>query len=139
MKVGKFIQYNLISIFLSLGIIALSISPKPNVGVSSYMFGFLETDKFGHAVCYALLTFMTAIGLNKQNSFVKLHAHAQLVSILYALSLGLCMELIQQLLPHRQFDLLDMLANLIGVIIGLAIFRYIYSGIDTVNNKELKN
>jgi len=42
-------------------------------------------------------------------------------SLLYCLLLGLLIELFQGLLPHRTASVTDMLANTVGVIIGIGI------------------
>jgi len=77
---------------------------------------FSFQDKIIHALIYFLLAFLAV------NTFWrKKIANPKICSFFYAFSLGLFMELVQHFLPYRSFELGDILANLLGSLLGVLV------------------
>ncbi len=78
--------------------------------------------------CFA---FQLMIGLKKQYTFKRLRYKAVPFTIVFSICYGFLMELLQGLiLPDRTFDMLDALANTIGVLVGWILFECIFFKID---------
>lgn len=68
-------------------------------------------DKINHAVAYGFL--MLWFGQIFHSKLSRLYLAMAFIS------LGMAMEIAQGALPHRWFDLMDGLANTVGVVLGL--------------------
>ena len=83
-------------------------------------------DKVGHLVFYGILTFLIAYGFYKvKNQFInkKMLFNALIISAVY----GISMEIMQySFFPNRYFEILDIIANISGSIVGILFFKYIY-------------
>ncbi len=82
----------------------------------------MTPDKFGHAAVYGIFTLLLFksgqffFETTRKNSFF-----AAGIAILY----GIGMELVQYaFFPHRYFEYLDIVANIIGVLIALRLIYY---------------
>ena len=69
----------------------------------------LISDKLVHLIGYCLLFVSCEIAYPKRNIWAKL---------LFVLSFSILIEIIQYFLPYREFSLLDIVANLVGVGLG---------------------
>ena len=90
-------------------IVWLSLTPSP----PEIDFGIDESDKLEHLLAYAPLMFW----------FCLLYARTQ-TRIAYALlwiAMGVSLEYIQGQLGYRTFEVEDMIANAIGVLLGWAL------------------
>jgi len=71
------------------------------------------------------------IGLKKQYTFKRLRYKAVPFTIVFSVCYGLLMELLQGLIsPDRAFDVLDAVANTVGVFAGWFMFEWIFFKID---------
>lgn len=82
-----------------------------------------EPDKLAHAIVYAVLTTGVAktlfiSGFTSKKSVVR--------SSMYCISYSFIIECIQRLLPSRTFDLLDLLANCTGVLLGVCCILFVF-------------
>lgn len=78
-------------------------------------------DKLSHLAAYAILSFLLMHALN--NDLENLQWKK---SLMIAAFYGLCMEFIQYLFyTDRHFDILDIIANIIGAILGIIIYKKI--------------
>jgi VanZ family protein len=94
--------------------------------------GQLHLDKFVHTILFGLFTFCLMIGFTKQHQFSFLSSHVVIVSFFFTALYGLFIELFQEfVLNDRAFELLDIAADIIGVLIGYLCFL-------TVMGKKLK-
>ena len=99
-------------------ILVASLLPKGVVNRSSLL-DIPHLDKLSHVVMYALFVFLWSKLLSFKTSRVKSARTAFYISIL----LGLLMEFLQFGMDMgRHFDILDIIANIIGSIIGLTAF-----------------
>ncbi len=101
-----------------LSLLPASFFPEAETGVA---------DKVIHALFYLVLTVLLIAGNIRQTQFEKLRnapvAGAFLISVAY----GGLIELLQDLPAiERNGDWQDMLANMIGTILGYFFFRYLY-------------
>ena len=88
-------------------IVWLSLTPSPPDA------GFEQADKVGHLLAYGLL--MAWFGLLHARASVRL-AHA-----LAFAAMGIGLEVAQGQLGYRSYEVADMLANALGVILGWAV------------------
>jgi len=102
----------------------LFLSSKAGIDLPESWMDFIAMDKLGHAVVYGALTYLLLRGFKKEDrtGFAGNTAvSALIISIVY----GISMELMQYLFfPGRFFEVYDIIANIIGSIIGRYIFKY---------------
>lgn len=117
-----FLRHNIFTLFfLSLILVGCllpgGILPKVNTE---------HLDKVIHISLFFLFSFSAILGLIKQNQFPRLHFDAVKYVIGFSISLTIITEVIQHLfIPRRSFDLFDILADLIGIIIAFAFFMVV--------------
>ncbi len=99
-------------------ILVASLIPKGAVNDSGLL-DIPHLDKLSHVVMYTIFVFLWSKLLSYKTSRVKGARTAFYVSI----ALGLLMEICQyEMDMGRHFDILDIIANIIGSIIGLTAF-----------------
>jgi VanZ family protein len=90
-------------------------------------FHFEGVDKIAHFVMYSLLSLFWAIGLKRQNIYISLRRNAFKIVVFGGFFLSLVIEVIQELgILTRHFEVLDLIANGIGCIFGIVLFKIIY-------------
>ena len=108
------------------GLIILYLSSDPGIQLPSSFWDFLAVDKLGHLVFYGILTYLIGLGFYKRkNQFFdkKMSFIALIISATY----GIAMEIMQySFFPNRYFEILDIIANISGSIVGILFFKYIY-------------
>ena len=101
----------------------LPSSSLPAVSVWA-LFSF---DSFAHAFLFSILTFLMIVGLAKQFSFLRLKHSPIRYSLFISTMFGIFIELMQHyLILGRQGDIIDVLANTIGCLLGIVLFKWIY-------------
>lgn len=121
-----FLRHNILWIIWSLVIIGLCITPGKELPRFEWNH-FLTLDKLAHVFVYALLVVLMMTGFNKQLKYDFLRERATFIVVPYAVFLGLLLEFIQHfLIADRTFEWSDVLANSIGVAIGLYAFYLVY-------------
>ena len=106
------ILYRVTFIFSLILIMYFSILPAssiPNIAALSFL-----TDKMIHALIFLYLSYM---GLKSYFDISKL----VLLGLIF--SFGLVIEIIHFYHPYRFFEIPDLIANLIGILLALAIFN----------------
>ena len=84
-------------------------------------FYFFSQDKILHLSCYFVLQLLWSYGLNKITKW------PLLISLVITIGVGTLMEVCQYLFfEGRLFEFLDIIANIIGSIIGLIAFYKIF-------------
>ena len=84
-------------------------------------------DSFAHAFLFAVLTYLMIVGLKKQYTYPKLKHYAIRTALLISSMFGVCIELLQHhFISGRQGDIIDVLSNTIGCLLGIVIFKWIY-------------
>lgn len=87
-------------------------------------FNMLSVDKVGHLTFYSILTMLLIFGVARQQQWLKTKLGLLVLMAIIASAYGISLEYVQALLPHRSFDTADMLANELGVVLGLLIYRF---------------
>ncbi|HZH86965.1 MAG TPA: VanZ family protein [Brumimicrobium sp.] len=106
-------------------VVVISLVPSSNVNLREFQFE--GVDKIAHFVMYTLLSLFWAIGLKRQNIYIGLRRQAFRICIFGGFTLSLIIELIQEfVILTRNFEVLDLIANGIGCIFGVVLFKIIY-------------
>ncbi|MBC5993812.1 VanZ family protein [Pontibacter cellulosilyticus] len=101
----------------------LPSSSMPSLSVWE-LFSF---DSFAHAFLFGILTFLMIVGLTKQFSYLKLRHFAIRASLFISFMFGVFVELMQHFFIYgRQGDIMDVLANTIGCLLGIVLFKWVY-------------
>ena len=105
----------IVALFVGALIPGLGIS-RADIGSFSFRADYL---------CHALAFFgiVSIFSVARQNQVVIFKRFAWMKLILLCLVLGVAIESIQHFIPGRTFNVFDMLSNLVGVAIGLLLFR----------------
>ncbi len=111
------------AILWSFVIIILSILPGKTM--NSFSFSDLwNIDKLGHLLVYGIHTILLLQGFRQLNKEI-LIGHC-ISALLLSVLLGFSIEIIQDsFFPDRHFDILDLIANIIGSIVGLIIYNFL--------------
>ena len=104
------------------GIFALSSSPDLPDAVPSWA-SFPQRDKVAHLIIYAGLAALVYLGLVRSDSSADRRAR-WLGPVVFSTVYGLTDEVHQIFVPHRTFDLLDLLADGAGATIMVAALEY---------------
>ncbi|MBD1396533.1 VanZ family protein [Pontibacter sp. JH31] len=84
-------------------------------------------DSFAHAFLFAVLTYLMIVGLKKQYTFPRVKHFAIRTSLVVSTLFGVSIELMQHFfILGRQGDIIDVLSNTIGCLIGILLFKWIY-------------
>jgi len=82
----------------------------------------VHQDKLIHLICYAVLSYLALTAIGK-SSIIRLYFWSILFAILY----GIGIEIAQALLnTGRYFDYFDIIANIIGSLLGSLVFYLIH-------------
>ena len=101
------------------------LSAGPGVSLPESWSDFFAPDKVGHMIFYMILSILLLWGnqsreksWNKRNAFI-------LVTI--CAFYGLLLEIMQYaFFPSRYFEVLDIIANIIGSFTGLYLYKYFF-------------
>lgn len=74
-------------------------------------------DKFKHSFAFFTLYILFSLSYEKQTIFSK-----SLLLIIY----GILIECIQYFIPNRYFSFLDVVADIVGIFIGIVIYNKMY-------------
>ena len=107
------------------GSLILYLSSGPGIQLPPSVWDFLAIDKLGHLIFYGILTFLIAFGFYKKNQGIQ--KKTLLKSLIISSIYGISMEIMQySFFPNRYFEVLDIIANISGSLIGILFFKYIY-------------
>ena len=110
------------------GLIIIFLSSIPGKDLPDFSFWKIFTfDKFAHTVVYAIFAFQVMKGCYRQFSSWYLRYYATRIAVITGIIFGLLVEIYQELcLTDRYGDGMDLLADAIGTVIGVVIFRLIF-------------
>ena len=99
--------------------IATSIPSEyvPSIGVA---------DKFNHFFAYLVLSVLLYLTLYFQKKYLILKKYPGFFSLIIASLYGIFDELHQMLIPGRSAELLDWIADFVGIIIGVLIVKVVF-------------
>lgn len=119
------LRFILPSILWTILVVVASLAPSSGLSVKEFQFE--HADKIVHFMMYFFLSLFWSIGLKRQNRSLLLHRYALWFSTLGSFLLGFVLEISQEFLTlTRYFDALDLIANGIGCIFGVLMFKMIY-------------
>ena len=97
-------------------ILILILSSGPGIPLPSHWWDLFSPDKFGHAFVYGVLVLLT---LRAFQSGGQWSTPTVWVTVLGSDLYGIAMEVMQwTFFPGRYFEVLDIIANIIGAILG---------------------
>lgn len=117
-----FFRYNLFGMLWALFILVLTLLPGSNMPKTT----ILSFDKIAHFGIFCMLFLLLAVGFTKQYTFRPLKKKPVEFAFALSVAYGVVIEIIQIFIPGRSFELLDVVANSIGVGLGLGVFYIIY-------------
>lgn len=120
------LKYLLPAILWAIFILVLTTSSNGGF-VTQTLFG-IPTDLLGHAFVFSILVFFIMQGLIKYWRFSFFLRKIQLYGLLFGFLYGLLIEFIQYYLTvNRTADYADVIANSIGCLVGLVLFKSVYN------------
>ena len=121
-----FLRYNFLGIGWALFILLLCSAPGDQLPEAGF-WDLLSFDKFVHAFLFAIQVLVLIVGFRRQYSYSVLRYYARSAAFVTGVIYGIIIEILQLLVfSGRSFDLYDVLANIIGCILGIILFRIIY-------------
>lgn len=120
------IRYYLAPIFWA-GVI-LFLSSVPSNDLPDFSFWTLFTfDKFAHVAMYGVLSFQIMKACVRQYANWSIRYNAVKVTFFTATLYGGLIEIFQAyVLTDRHGDWMDLISNIVGIIVGIAIFKLIF-------------
>ncbi|MCJ7553405.1 MAG: VanZ family protein [Ignavibacteriaceae bacterium] len=114
-----YLVYLLLAIYWIILFIATSIPSEyvPSIGVA---------DKFSHLFAYLGLSVLMYFTFAFQKKYLILKKYPGFFSLIIGSLYGIFDELHQMLIPGRSAELLDWIADFVGVIIGILIVKIIF-------------
>ncbi|MDX5418317.1 MAG: VanZ family protein [Hymenobacteraceae bacterium] len=120
------IRYNFFTIMWAAVIMVTTLLPSSSMPSLS-IWELFSFDSFAHAFLFAVLTYLMIVGLKKQYTFPRLKHYAIRTSLVVSSLFGVSIELMQHFyITGRQGDIIDVLSNTIGCLLGILIFKWIY-------------
>jgi len=108
-------------------VIILFLSASSSIKIPEALSGIVGTDKLGHLVIYAVFSILMFFGIVKNQKNMPGNTKALLVVGISSLY-GVMMELMQfTFFTGRYFEVLDIIANIIGSFIGLFFAKFIFN------------
>ncbi len=121
-----------IKLLLRANSLLLAISITIIIAVLSLMkigkqpINFHSIDKVEHCIAYAVLSFFWVLALGNTQK-------KRLIVVFFCVFYGVIIEMFQGMTTYRTFDFVDMIANSLGVLIGLLIFLFFIKKKNLVN------
>src|SRR5687768_11190855 len=81
-------------------------------------------DKLVHFFIFGLVMVLSSFGLYKISAHTGAIQNPVLISFFYSITFGVAIEILQLFVPNRNFSLLDIIANVIGVALGYLLFNF---------------
>ncbi|AKD05503.1 vanz family protein [Pontibacter korlensis] len=108
-------------------ILLTTLLPSTSLPSTLSIWEILSFDSFAHAFMFCVLCFLMIVGLTKQFTYPHLHHYAIRASLVISTSFGIAIELMQHFFIYgRQGDIVDIMANTIGCLLGIVLFKWIY-------------
>ena len=104
------------------GLVILGLSVMPGVNLPESLQDLWSPDKLAHAFVYFILTLLLIRGFHANG---QLNRTTLIGAILISSAYGILLESVQYVFfPKRYFEILDIIANIIGSIGSLLVFKY---------------
>lgn len=100
--------------------------PSSNTG-SFTLWDMFSIDKLLHFSVFALLSLILKIGFKRQCNYQFLKLHANTFAVVFSFTYSLFLEYLQiNFFEDRSADWIDVLANTIGALNGITLFKIVY-------------
>ncbi|TPE44099.1 VanZ family protein [Pontibacter mangrovi] len=104
-----------------------TLLPSTSMPASLSLWELLSFDSFAHAGMFCVLCFLMIVGFSKQYTSLTLQRNPVRYSLLISTLFGVTIELLQYFLVYgRHGDVLDVIANTSGCLLGIVFFKWIY-------------
>ena len=114
------------SLFVVISLTFLLLLPGNDLDGSSWWDTY-KIDKLVHIIAFAILALSTAITLAKLRVLIHVNYRLMTIILVVCAIFGTILELLQQeLRVGRSAELLDIVADCVGVLLGFVIFRIVY-------------
>ena len=114
------------SLFVVISLTFLLLLPGDDLDGSSWWATY-KIDKLVHIIAFAILALSTAITLSKLRVLIDVNYRLMTIILVVCAIFGTILELLQQeLRVGRSAELLDIVADCVGVLLGFVIFRIVY-------------
>jgi VanZ family protein len=91
------------------------------------IWALLRFDSFAHAFVFAAFSFLWAVAFRKQQQFSWLRRHSIITALVFSIVYGVLIEIMQYaIFIHRSADVMDMVSDSFGGLLGLIVFYFIY-------------
>lgn len=121
-----FLRHMIWSLLWAAIIAFLYFIPGKDMPITS-IWDLFQLDKIGHLGVFALFVLITKVGMKRQTRFSRLRQNSTRAALLIAIPYGGVLEFIQGTVsPDRNSDVMDFVANVVGCVLGIVIFRLIY-------------
>lgn len=115
--ISRRVRYGIVAVYAGCVLVASVIDPPSGSLDAAGPLGLVGFDTWIHVLAYSILGAGVAVALGSRRR------RAALVAVLVATAFGVGIEFVQTTLPARSFDPLDMVANGLGAIVGVACWR----------------
>lgn len=110
-------------------ILVIAVSLIPSSNFDARQFDVEGLDKVIHLSMYTLMVLFWSTGFKRQHESKKIRNYAFHIAVIGGFLISLVLEILQEYLVYsRSFDWLDLIANGIGCIFGVIVFKLIYKG-----------
>jgi hypothetical protein len=114
------------SLFVVISLTFLLLLPGNDLDGSSWWDTY-KIDKLVHIIAFAILALSTSITLSKLRVLIDVNYRLMTIILIVCAIFGTILELLQQeLRVGRSAELLDIVADCVGVLLGFVIFRIVY-------------
>ncbi|MDE0721721.1 MAG: VanZ family protein [Flavobacteriales bacterium] len=114
------------SLFVVISLTFLFLLPVDDLEVSSW-WGTYKIDKLIHIIAFAILALSISITLTKLRVLIDFNYRLMALIFVVCAIYGIILELLQKELGMgRSAELLDIVADCVGVLFGFVIFRIVY-------------
>ena len=85
---------------------------------------WLRPDKIVHLILFGVQSYLLCLGLKRQSSYPSLASNAILLALMLSIVYGALIEFLQDtIFIHRNGDVRDAIANAIGAVLGVWLYR----------------
>ncbi|WP_246000896.1 VanZ family protein [Pontibacter diazotrophicus] len=108
-------------------ILLTTLLPSSSLPTVSVWWDLFSIDSFAHVFLFCVLTFLMIVGFAKQFTLLKLKHYPIRYALFISTLFGIFVELMQHFfIPGRHGDIVDVLCNTLGCLIGIVLFKWVY-------------
>ncbi len=121
-----FLRYQLPAIIWTIVVLFLTLLPGDSFPDPPKFMDLLQPDKIVHIIMFAPLMLFFALSFRNQNIFVFISKNYLYFALIISVALGGITEKLQGMMHNgRKESIYDFIANTIGCLVGIFIFRFL--------------